>query len=484
MRRHPLGAGGLSDASHEHAGHQLKRICGHSNLLRGHREARIGGKWEFKALLRAITGHEPGAPPSDGTNQKNILLLVQLRWLAIVGQIVTIVLVQFWLSIDLPVDQMASVVGFLVLLNIVRIARTRSAQSVSETAIFVDLLGDVLALTALLYLSGGALNPFVFIYLLQIIISTVLFRGWRTWTIMVVTAICFAFLIFFHVPMELHLQSDHLPTGLHVQGMYVSFLLVGGLLVLFVGRITRNLAARDARVAELRQQAVEEDHVVRMGLLASGAAHELGTPLTTLSVILNDWSLLPALNKDPNLLTDMGHLQSQLERCKTIVSGILASAGEARGEGTIRTSLNEFFDDTAREWQATRGVDALTYVNDFTPDVPIIIDLTLQQAIFNLLDNALEAFRSEIAMSVRRAGDDVLLTIEDDGPGFPDAVLNDVGKPYISTKDRPGAGLGLFLVTNVVRKLGGKATVSNAIPNGRARVSLLLPLNTIGCDTR
>lgn len=474
----------MRNAIHAPAEHKLKCVRIPSNELRKPSETHNGRRWDFKELVRTFSGRNSVTSPSDRTNQKNILLLVQLRWLAIVGQIVTIALVQFWLGIDLPVHQMASVVSFLVLLNIVRIARTRSAQSVSETAIFVDLLGDVFALTALLYLSGGALNPFVFIYLLQIIISTILFRGWRTWTIMVVTAICFAFLIFFHVPMVLHLQSDHLPTDLHVQGMYVCFLLVGGLLVLFVGRITRNLAARDARVAELRQQAVEEDHVVRMGLLASGAAHELGTPLTTLSVILNDWSHLPALNKDPNLLTDMGNMQSQLERCKTIVSGILVSAGEARGEGTIRTSLNEFFDDTVREWRATRDIDALTYVNDFTPDVPIIIDLTLQQAVYNLLDNALEAFRSEIVMTVRRSRDGALITIEDDGPGFPDAILNNAGRPYISTKDRPGAGLGLFLVINVVRKLGGKATISNAIPNGRGRVSILLPLNTIASDTR
>lgn len=409
---------------------------------------------------------------------------MQLRWLAIIGQIATIAFVHFWLDIELPIFQMGCVIALLVTLNLIRIIRTRSSQPVSETAIFVDLLGDVLALTALLYLSGGALNPFIFIYLLQIIIATVLFRGWRTWIILLMTAMCFGVLIFWNVPMAIHNQSGLLSPSLHIQGMFICFLLVGALLVLFVGRISRNLAARDARVAELRQQAVEEDHVVRMGLLASGAAHELGTPLTTLSVILGDWNQMPEVRQYDGLRTDIRQMQSQLERCKEIVSGILASAGEARGEGAIQSSLHRFFEEIALEWKTARDEDILRYSNDFEPDIPIIADLTLRQAIFNLLDNAREASSSQICMAVSRDNDTAIVVVEDNGAGFPPEVIENAGKPYISTKNRPGAGLGLFLVTNVVRKLGGNVEIGNATGHGGARVIIKLPLSAIEGDLR
>src|SRR6185369_11629500 len=110
----------------------------------------------------------------------------------------------------------------------------------------------------------------------------------------------------------------------------------------FISRINANLRRRDARLAALRQRAAEEDHIVRMGLLASGAAHELGTPLSTISVILSDWRQIRSVTRNRELAGDVAEMQAQIERCKSIVSGILMSSGQARGEGTIRTSIRHF----------------------------------------------------------------------------------------------------------------------------------------------
>jgi two-component system sensor histidine kinase RegB len=265
---------------------------------------------------------------------------------------------------------------------------------------------------------------------------------------------------------------------LHIQGMFICFVLSATLLVLFITRINRNLRARDAHLARLRQQSAEEDHIVRMGLLASGAAHELGTPLATLSVILNDWQHMPTLKETPELSQEIVEMQAQVERCKTIVSGILMSSGEARGEGTLRTTVNAFVDGLATEWRASRSPTRFEYANAFGKDAAIVSDTALKQVIFNLFDNALEASPNLVEVGVRRTEDDLVITVSDEGPGFSEEMLAEFGKPYRSSKGRPGGGLGLFLVVNVVRKLGGVIAAENTAGKG-AIVTLTLPLASL-----
>ncbi len=381
---------------------------------------------------------------------------------------------------------MGAIVVLLLGLNVATLLRHSRRTSVSDTELFCELLFDVAALTGQLYFSGGAWNPFVSLYLLQVILGAVLFGPRIVWSLVGITALCFAGLTAFHRPMPLPRGGRPAFLDLHVQGMFICFLLVAVLLVFFVARISGNLAARDAGLAELRRRAVEEDHIVRMGLLASGAAHELGTPLATLSVILSDWRKMPALRADADMSAEMDEMQGQLDRCKAIVSGILVSAGEARGEGTVHTTQRRFFDEIAAEWREARGASGLVYENRFAQDIAIVSDLTLKQVVFNLLDNALEASAERIALTVEQLGEDLAVRITDDGPGFAPDVLARIGRPYVSTKERPGAGLGLFLTMNVVRKLGGQVEARNSEEHGRhggASVTIRLPLASIEENT-
>jgi len=213
-------------------------------------------------------------------------------------------------------------------------------------------------------------------------------------------------------------------------------------------------------------------------LLASGAAHELGTPLATLSVILNDWQHMPSLNQTPELSQEISEMQLQVDRCKAIVSGILMSSGEARGEGTLRTTVNAYFDGLAEEWRHNRSPEGFEYVNEFGADEPIVSDTALKQVIFNLFDNALDASPKFVHAHVGRRNGDIVLTVSDNGSGFSEEMLTTLGKPYHSTKGRPGGGLGLFLVVNVVRKLGGTLDAANGATGG-AIVTLRLPLASL-----
>ncbi|RYZ12305.1 MAG: HAMP domain-containing histidine kinase [Comamonadaceae bacterium] len=427
------------------------------------------------ASVRTADARQRGA---DTTGQRNMQQLVQLRWIAVVGQVATICVVHFGFGIELPLQAMLALLAGLVAFNIASLLRWRRHREIANGELFVALLVDVGMLTGQLYLSGGASNPFAQLYLLQVILGAVLLQAWSTWTIVAVTTACFAGLALLSRPLPLPLDFERGLASPYVQGMLICFVLNAGLLVVFITRISRNLRARDARLADLRQRAAEEEHIVRMGLLASGAAHELGTPLATLAVILGDWRRMPAVNGNAELLQELGEMQAQVLRCKSIVSGILLSAGEARGESTVRTTIGAFLQELAQEWRATRPDTHFEYENRFGADLPMVSDSALKQTLCNVLDNAREASPGWVRLEADREDDALVLTVLDAGPGFPPAMLAQIGKPYRSSKGRPGGGLGLFLVVNVVRTLGGRVEVGNRAEGG-ARVRLALPLAAI-----
>ncbi len=429
-------------------------------------------------LPAASFGETAEVGRDDGAGRPNLLLLLQLRWIAVVGQLVTILAVTFGLGVALPFAPMAAVLVGLVALNLGSLLRLSRPAPVASWELAIAMLLDVLALTVQLYLTGGATNPFTFLYLLQVTLGAVLLDRSATWTLVAVTSLCFAGLTVASRPLDL----SALPRGslfpLHIAGMLICFLLDAALLVVFVGRVTRNLRERDARLAALRQRAAEEDGIVRMGLLASGAAHELGTPLATVSVILGDWRRMPTLAADPELMDELDVLEAEVRRCKAILTGILVSAGETRGESAGATTLHTFLDDLVEDWRAARPAAHLLYENVLAGDPPIVSDTALKQVIVNVLDNAFEASPDWLRFEVGRDGGLLLLSVTDRGPGFAPGILDGIGTPYRTSKGRPGGGLGLFLVVNVVRKLGGRVAASNRLGGGAA-VTLSLPLSAL-----
>ena len=411
---------------------------------------------------------------------KNLQQLVQLRWTAVIGQVLTLEAAHYGLGLKLPYREMLTVVAALVLFNLVSTLRLkwRPVPDVSAPELFVALLLDVAALTTQLYLSGGIGNPFVFLYLLQVILGAVLLRGAYIWTLVTITTLCVGVLTRVHLPLPLVHDLREGFSSLYAVGLIVCFGLNASLLSVFITRIQRNLRERDARLAAARRRRAEEEHIVRMGLLASGAAHELGTPLSTVAVILGDWAHDPRLAADRALQEDIAEMQAQVLRCKSIVSGILLSAGEARSEASAQTTVQAFLDTLVRDWRSTRAIDDFQYDNAFGADVPMVSDTTLEQMVFNVLDNAREASPGWVRLAVTHEGDDLCLVVTDRGPGFAPRILEGLGTPYRSTKDRPGAGLGMFLVFNVARTLGGGVTARNR-PEGGAEVTIRLPLSTI-----
>jgi two-component system sensor histidine kinase RegB len=439
---------------------------------------------ESEALNKPVAAAEPAALAANveyAAGHTNMLQLIELRWIAVVGQVTTIAAAILVFHVSLPLVQMLQVLALLIAFNIASHLRWHEKRPVTNRELFLALLVDVAMFTLQLYMSGGTTNPFAFLYLLQVIISAVLLEAWSTWTIVVITLACLAWLAVFARPLALPFDHARGIGSLYVQGMLICFALNAALLVIFVSRISNTLRAKAAQLADLRQRAAEEDHIVRMGLLASGAAHELGTPLATLSVILGDWKRMPEFKKNPELLEEIAEMQTQLKRCKSIVSGVLLAAGETRGESAARTTIRTFIDQLVDEWKASRPVHGFMYHNRIGADVPVVFDSALRQMVDNVLDNALEASPDWVGLDASVENGLLSLSITDAGPGFAPAMLAQFGKPYQSSKGRPGGGLGLFLVVNVARTLGGSVTASNR-PEGGALVKLTLPLSAISLE--
>ena len=421
------------------------------------------------------------AAPERRAGRANLRQLIELRWLAAGGPLVTVLTVHFALGITLPWTDMLSLLGILIAFNLFSLGRIRLSQPVSQLELCAGLLLDVVVLTGQLYLAGGSDNPFIYLYLLQVAVASVLLRPAYLWAVVLSTVIGFVVLMQVHRPLLLDPQAPTLLSPNYLGGVLLCFLLNVILLSVFIVRINRNLRQRDAELAELQQRAAEEVHIVRMGLLASGAAHELGTPLATLSVILGDWAHMAPFAGEPELREEIEEMQRQILRCKAIVTGILMSAGEMRGEAPQLTSLQTFIDGLAGHWRHAHPSAELAVHSDGLPAVEIISDTALQQVIGNLLDNAAEAAPGTPLTLVAECPDEgtLSLSVLDEGPGFDEERLKHFGEPYQSSKGQPGRGMGLFLSVNVARTLGGRLEAANREEDGvvtGAVVTLTLPL--------
>lgn len=392
----------------------------------------------------------------QNANHKNLLLLIWLRALAIISQMATIFFVNYIMKIELPMQQMTSVVLALLILNFVSFLRYKLPQEISNELLFFELLFDVFALTAQLYFSGGASNPFISLFLLQVILAAILLRATYAWLVGAITIFCYIWLGFYG--QELH-GFHHHNSGdffnLHLHGMLISYILTTLLLLVFVNKIIKNL----------RQKEV----LANMGLLASSAAHELGTPLSTISVIVSDWKNLPL---EQEMLQDVNIVESQLTRCKKIISAILFSSGKSRAENAQIAPVKNVFDNLITDWKSSRQPQNLNYIFNGNALAKIIFDDVLTQAFFNIFDNALEASPNFVEINATANSKQLEISIVDNGKGFSQEVLKLLGQPNLSTKN--SSGMGLFLALNIFKRIGGNLKIFN-LENG-AKVEITLPL--------
>jgi len=414
---------------------------------------------------------------TDSTATLNLKRLLLLRSIAIVCELLVLAVAIRVLHMDLPVTAMLTVIILHTIINILAWARPGFRHPVSVPEFALQLALDTVVLAALLYFSGGYTNPFVSLFLLPLVIAASILPKVYTWIMAVLTVGCYSALIFFYRPLPMaQITSSGSEFGLHVLGMWFSFLLSAGLVVFFVVRMATSLRERDRALAQVRERALHDQHLVALGTLATGAAHELGTPLATMAVLAHELRIEHA--NDPEVVEKADIFRSQIERCKTIISDISASTGQARGEGGCGVAVDDYLHAVLDQWQAlSPRTPVMLDMHGPNPAPYILADKTLTQAIINILNNAAEVALDQIEIEARWDVEQMQIAVRDDGPGFSDAVLGNAGTPFFTTK-KDGHGLGLFLARAVLERFHGSLEVSNCSGRG-AQVRMRLPLSAL-----
>ena len=419
----------------------------------------------------------------DLTGTYSLKRLFVFRSAVIFSELAVIALAIYALNVMLPVYPMLMVIGLYALFNGYVLLRLRRDAYASSNEFFLHLVVDVLALAALLYFAGGSSNPFVSLFLLPLVIVAATLPKRYVWAMAAVTLGCYSLLMIINVPMnqemaghQHHAAQQASSFSLHVLGMWFSFLLGVGLILFFVVSMADALRQRDLKLAEAREQNLRDEHMVALGTLATGAAHELGTPLSTMAVVTkemeNDYS------QQPEIVEKVKILRSQVDRCKTAIGQISASAGQIKAESGQQKSVEAYLRNSVVRWQEMHPASSIEL--DLTGSDPapfIVVDTTLNQAIINLLNNAAEASKEKIRLSATWTECTLHIEVRDFGEGFSQAALEELGKPFFTTK-KDGHGLGFYLAQSVVRRLGGEVTYGNH-EEGGAYTCIDLPLQKL-----
>jgi len=400
-----------------------------------------------------------------------------LKNIAVVGQTLAVLVVAKGMGMPLPFAVIGTV---LLVLNLLTWVRLKLLWEVREAEVFAQLLLDVLLLSGLLYLAGGATNPFVLLLLLPLTIAAATLAVTYAWTLAAAIVACYTLLMFVYIPLP-HFHIDHtarLDSGAWL--MWLGFVLGVGLVGYYVMKMGAALREREAALAEVRENALRDESLVALGALAVGAAHELGTPLSTMAVVLKELELGHAAQ--PELVRDLRLLRDQVTRCKDTLSNMLSSTEQARAEGGYSVALDEYLADLVAQWRGMRPLAQVVYrwVGQ-SPAPQIIAEQVLGQIITNILNNAADA--SEDSVEVEADCDTERLRIEvlDRGPGLTPDAQAQAGQLFYTTKDS-GRGLGLFLVGAALRRFGGVLTLSNR-DGGGVRALVVLPLSRLRVAT-
>lgn len=402
--------------------------------------------------------HESGTgmtdkDPTEASTIHNLRRLFLLRSLVIGGELAALAAIRLLDYMPLPVTPLLLIIGSLMLINLWTWQRLHSGAVVGDVEFFGQLCADVLALAGVLYFTGGATNPFAWFFLIPLIIAATVLSAAATWLMAALTTACYSLLMFWYVPLPGQEHMHHSDNfAQHVFGMWFGFVLSAALIAWFVVGMAKTIRERDRLLAEAREQALRDEQLIALGTLATGAAHELGTPLATMAVISGE---LEKAEVPAPMKRKLRILHEQVGRCKQALSVISASAGETRAEGGGLLGVGEFLDTVVAEWQSLRPGSRLEVeLRPGPPEARILDEHTLHQSLINLLNNAADASPQSLRLQADWDRRRLRIEILDRGPGLHPAIADELGKRVTSHKES-GMGLGLFLTHATLRRLGG-----------------------------
>lgn len=439
-------------------------------------------------------------PKAEISIRENLNWLYILRNLMLFGVVICVFVAVHGLGIELPMNQLWLAIFAISILNLFTWLRLRTPEPVTEHEIFSQICMDVLALAYLLYLTGGASNPIIWVFLLPLIVTAIMLPQSYAWNMVIITSCVYTVLIAYNIPLpalaphaehhmtnltpemslRMQLLEDRRYFNLHVFGMWFGFVFSAGLVAFFIIALAKTLKERERSLAEARESALRDERVVSLGTLAASAAHDMGTPLGTISILAHELAEDFPEHRFPELNQKLVILKQQLDRCKQALSVMSASAGEMRAESGQVMLVSDYIDQILNQWRTHKPSTKLNLFvsGEVDTQAQIIAERTLTHSLINILNNAAEATDDNAGIEFHARWDDfnLSLKIRDFGPGLPPEFVDFAGqKPVKSNKQ--GMGVGLFLTYTTIKRLGGTIHFNN-LESGGACVEISLPILT------
>lgn len=450
-------------------------------------EAKIGARVGDRVgtTSPSSTGVAPGPLPSAAAGSSlptrggvRLRALVLIRWAAVAGQFFTVSVVHWGLSFTLPLLAVFGAIALSALLNLtVSIGRPASAR-IDDREATVFLAFDVLQLAVLLYLTGGLTNPFVLLLLAPVAIGATILSLASNIVLSMLTILCIGLLGLLHQPLPWRGPPPELP-DIYRAGVWAGLTLTTLLTTLYGWRLAEEGRQMGDALAAAQAALAREQRLSALGALAAAAAHELGTPLSTIAVVTKE--MLREVEADDPLREDVELLSSESERCRTILARLSVDPAGDVSDAYILVPLPALIEAAAQPY--TREDIAIAFESGPTGEgVPTMAPIQvrspeLMQGVGNIVQNAVSFARSEITIATRWTAEWSEVEVSDDGPGFSEALLDELGTPFISTRqgEEGHMGLGVFIAKTLLERTGATVTFGNRRLGTGAAVSVRWP---------
>lgn len=389
--------------------------------------------------------------------------LILLRWLAIFGQTTAVLFVRYGLNVDFPLGWALAAIAVSVAINLGLIASRRSQELALEWEAAAQLAYDAIQLAVLLALTGGLQNPFVFLFVAPVAVSATVLRPAVTAMLAAITFVCVGAISVLRLPLPWPDDATFSLPPLYQMGIAAAVLVGLGFTSVYAWRVAAEEERLNIALAAAQAVLAREQTLSALGGLAAAAAHELGTPLATIHLVAKEMARgIPA--DDPRY-EDLQLLVTQSERCRAILAQLSANREQSDvmlQRAPIRSLLEEVI-------APHEGLGA-EIVIDAQGDGPIEVRRMpeIVHSLGGIVENAVGFANTRVDIEARWDADHVTITVRDDGPGFAPGVLNRLGEPYLTERDREGVagglGLGFFISKTLLERTGAKLEMRNRRP--------------------
>jgi two-component system, sensor histidine kinase RegB len=414
--------------------------------------------------------------------------ILRLRWLAALGQLAAVFIVVQGLEFDLPIVPCVGVIGLSALLNLALQIAFNPMQRLEPAYAAALLALNIAELAALLFFTGGLQNPFSFLFLAPVLISATVLPTRLTLALGIFAVACATALGFFHMPLPWDGDEPLELPQIYLFGVWLSILLAIGVTSLYASQVTEQARQLSDALAATELVLTREQHLTQLDGLAAAAAHELGTPLSTIFLISRELEKTTADN--PQLADDLKTVREQAQRCRDILAKITQLS--STGAPFDRMPLSTLIEETVAPHRDF-GIAIKVRIAVAGASEPVgTRNPAILYGVGNILENAVDFARDVVEVNAWWNADTVEIVISDDGPGIPPDMLKRIGEPYLSRRrsadeasgEHRGLGLGIFIARTLLERTGAKVSFTNRVfPDHGAVVHIAWPRDRFEAPT-